>query len=35
MTKSIEFDDVIIYKTMNTGSCQYLGNAIRYEAKTW
>ena len=34
-SNSIEFDDVIILKTMKTWNCQYLGNRIKYIAKIW
>ena len=29
----IEFDDVIILKTMRKRNCQYLGNKMKYEAE--
>ena len=37
LTQSIEFDDVMILKTMKTEGCQYLDKTVMYayEAKNW
>ena len=35
LSKSIEFDDVIILKTMKTWKCQYVGNRIKYTGEIW
>ena len=35
MKKLIEFDDVIILKTMKTLNCLYLGNNMKCETVIW
>ena len=35
LTSSIEFDVVIILKTMKTANCLYVGNTVRYEVEIW